>query len=1208
MFKTIVRYFLIFLILGLLLLLGMAFEVFFGWPPNSMWLWPILPLLVWVAFRLSRKAYVRYKAHHRLRELKGVETLDSDYDEDWIDAIRDYVNATSASGKRPLSGRDIYFVLGTPLSGKSTLLRSSVSSSHSNFTLRSNENPTANCEFTFLDSSLAVEFTGRNFDPSRDGSVLNEEWRRLIKTAKPDINPSDCKGILVTVAWSDITERQSDTLTSLKVIRHRIDDLMMISGKRLPVYVVLTQMNGASSFRQLISSLPADSVSQPVGCLIDPANNPDTGTYATAVDEIIRYLPWLQFRSHAQDSRSELHEAIVCGRTLALHRAEVESCLGMIFDSTSRAQGAIFRGLFLSSITLNDLEKDQLPSRSAHSVKQAFGVKFIDEIVREDRLSEPLDAYENWRMRQKTIRRLTFISLLFLLVVWIFSGYYLAIDRVTVMSKLKPIEDLSEKSLTETSQELLSVGTTVNFLEGLHDSRWRFFFPFSRHTVEVEGKIRQNFLRAFNEFRTQQVDAFVEKLENLTPEQKASAIQFFSSRYILLREALDGKDVRHDASVTDPNPNIVNVIDPEISLTEAVMLNDMYKDSLIFSSYNELLQKRSTYGPFVLSLLNRTEDLEWVLQWADSQPGVSDVNLSDYWNPTSGPSDIKVRGAFTIKGREAIKSLVAQINMVESAREYIQRVEDTFILKYRSERVNSWAIFVRSFREGEKLLKSRRDWFETLGTFNSDASPYRLIEERIINEFSEDPPEFTRPGWVQMLGTINAVRKAAPESLIEHLGGRLKIIQSSGHALVRSHLAAEQKIHSAKRLLESGSVYRVYLNALGKAVADAITGPGKASDLAFDYSAFGRDPKYKDSSFVDAINAEKRLEEVLNFNHHPEYELAWMLMRGELDSTMQYAYEQAACAVQEAWQSSVVWASKTATTDNEAFKKVVGDQGALWEFADKTAFAFLSKQTDRYQPTSMNGWALKWDPIFITYLNDAVKEKLEREKQDARNDAADKMLGDQDDARLKEVIARLAEIDKDLAIYDAATFPVKIAPLQVRANLGSTTQPHGSSLTLQCSEKQQELKHLNFSAEHVFNWNPKTCKDTQLSIFLGTATMIRQWPGRDGFIHFLQEYIGGERIYRPSDFLPFSDMLDAMGITKINQTYNIDGSRVLIDAWRKATSEVAEKAKLEAEKLKLEQAKALRDQYRLALKLDQLAPYAVHRPIVPENVSSCDIR
>jgi type VI secretion system protein ImpL len=310
--------------------------------------------------------------------------------------------------------------------------------------------------------------------------------------------------------------------------------------------------------------------------------------------------------------------------------------------------------------------------------------------------------------------------------------------------------------------------------------------------------------------------------------------------------------------------------------------------------------------------------------------------------------------------------------------------------------------------------------------------------------------------------------------------------------------------------------------------------------------------------------------------------------------------------MQADWESQVLAATQVAPDDAAFYEKVMGSDGVLWSYLDKTAKPFLTQSATGYAKASSFNWILPWNPEFLTFINRVAAEKRARDAATKKAELQAKLDETRAAARSKFIDARLAQIDTDAAKFNQTAFNVSIASFPLKANVDATIQPYGAGLTLNCAKAPQRLTQLNFSTSQVFNWSATTCGDSELKIFVDNMTLIARWNGAFGFERFLRDFRDGRKSFVPADFPDQREALAALGIKKIDVVFKISDGAVLQEAVAKYESEAAERSALASEKLALEQAQAARTEKSLTSQISGLSSKS-EKPVLPSKSVTCTL-
>ena len=80
------------------------------------------------------------------------------------------------------------------------------------------------------------------------------------------------------------------------------------------------------------------------------------------------------------------------------------------------------------------------------------------------------------------------------------------------------------------------------------------------------------------------------------------------------------------------------------------------------------------------------------------------------------------------------------------------------------------------------------------------------------------------------------------------------------------------------------------------------------------------------------------------------------------------AAKEAACSLQEQWESQVL-AETSAVGESSLQELLFGAQGIVWQYVKGPAAPFVKGGPQGYQPTSVRGQRIAFNPRFIDFLN-----------------------------------------------------------------------------------------------------------------------------------------------------------------------------------------------------------------------------------------------
>ena len=1102
-----------------------------------------------------------------------------------------------------LGPHKIHFIFGMTSSGKSTLMqRSSFGSNVGETNPDAMIMPTQSCRLAFLEAGIMIEVSGKHVDPSSNSEACDAGWNSLLASITADINTHQIASVVVCVSPAQLSGTEAgSTYQGIQIIRRRIIDLMGLSGKRLPVYVVLTQVDSIG-FIPLIEALPENLLAQPAGALLPVDQLAITNSSAQdSVLEITRYLPWLAMRSVA-DGFEPGNSALVASHGILNLQESLDSVILGLFSSSNYLEVPIYRGLFLSA----DLEKAGIRiDKQADAPRLAFGSGVLNDVLLRDRIFQPLTSYERSIKQRHKLMWFSYYSGVSAVIVWLLSGFFYQAEAMLELKYLKlPAAIKLSDSPTTFINTLIGLKPFVDWNLNREVSSWNFFLPFSGSTRDIEENIKARFVQTYktydNDLLLKKFIAIYEESPSINTNLIGITIDSLLSRIKILEAAMAGDSLQKILLIPPPSEKTITYLFPDIPYQQVNIVNNLFYYYIYWTAQTgNVKEQLSGVRKFLEKVAVSDKTLVWIMPWAAGQPGVVDVWLSDFWAPTIKPQGEKIYGPYTIKGQTAIQQLFSRINAEPVLNQIYSEEMTRFEKAYVIQREAEWRKFLLGFDAGRDFLRTNAVWQESLSTFGGPDSPYARLSDRILLEYPDSGAIKNRPGWVSTIEFIQSLRQSAlSQSYFGDITNKLKVL-----AAISKLNNSNQGIQE-KDISESRDLFKIYVQAFDKVLTAAMSSPGNAANLAVNFSGLGVDPIIKTSVMKDAVEALQRLEDKVGVKNQPWNQPGWVLLEGSLKTTVVYAYNQAACTMQSSWNSNVIYPTKLAATEAEVFQKTFGEQGTLWTFIDKTAKPFLAISGSDFINTLVDGASLDWDTGFIPFLNNAASEKRARDAAIKKAELEDKLANTRDGAKIKEIDGRIEDIEKNQTKFNQTSFTVKIDSLPVQANSMAKSLPFGAAITLSCGSSQQRLTQLNFSISQTFNWKVNTCGDTELQIFVGDQTLTKVWPGEFGFSQFLNEFKTGKKTFLTKKFPEQAQALDQLGIKQIDVFFKLSGASTFVAAANQHKEEATELAKIKAEKSKLEKAVSDRQVKKLATELAALMSSKT-KPVIPVKVANC---
>ena len=1141
------------------------------------------------------------KCHKKIVEMLEVNRVELLSDVPFISDLLDKKGVK----KSALGTHRLHFILGLPGSGKSTLLQ------RSSYGLQAGDAdpdapvlPTQSCRFAFLDAGIAIEIAGKHVDPLQDASDRDRDWDALLASIEVDASPHQMASVTICINPDSLSpENIGETLRGMQIIRQRITDLMNISGRRLPVYLMCTHIDEIG-MTNLLSVLPENLLSQAAGSLL-PMDRValQSNEAKEAVSEITRYIPWLALRSAAQGINPQ-DSALLATKGLLEIEEHFDAVISTLFGASNYLEAPIYRGLFLSG----DLAAAGIdsPDKKPDSPRLAFGSGFLNKILVEDRIFQPLSSYERRLKNRRKLAWFGYYSIVSLIAVWLFSGFIYRVEEINVL-KANQFPQTPQDGSPHTSyiQSVTKMMPYIDWIENRNHSSWGFYLPFSGPGEQVEARIKERFIANYLAFNELVLKANFAKVAPLlvgpNNQYLGVVLEALIDRLRILESVVSGDSLFQVKLLREPSSTAMLQIVQSATPSDARIISTLFYYFAFWSDKEAVKKYLEDISVRLERVALQDPNFSWVMPWAALQPTVTDLWLTDFWAPTSTPQGVKVYGPFTKEGRIAIHDFLKRMESIKLLDKIFGYKINDYLKTYDVEREAEWRRFVMSFDQGSDLLLSQGSWLQTLATFRGRESPYRKLVERIYEEYPGDNSQGVRPTWISALNLITVTRMAATkESFFGAIKSRIEILKAAG----RLNATNNGVLLDSKAFQEDGRVYGVYGDAVVKILPQLMASGASAGNIAIQFSGLGRDASIKESDLKNAWDALGRYEDKIKLASQPWNEPAWVLLRGPLNTMTRYSYKQAACTMQSEWNNNVIYPTKLGATEVENFEKTYGAQGTLWKFIDQSAKPFITVDGSDFKNISTSGWTLQWQDNFINFLNNAAGKKRARDAAIKKAELEDKLANARDKARLAEIETRIDQINKSQEKFNSSNYIVKLASQPVQTTGAASQLPFGVGLTLNCSTGPQTMTQLNFKTLQNFNWNPNTCGDTELKIFVGQSVLTKTWPGKYGFGNFLSEFRSGKKSYTAKSFPEKSDVFTQFNIQKIDVSFTMVGAPKALADSKQSQADAIDLDQLVAEKNKL--MKDLANRQLRQINAEILALSASNSGlIVPEKIAMC---
>ena len=1008
--------------------------------------------------------------------------------------------------------------------GKATILISNGLKLHTHFMVGDAEDEALQRNQVYVLDNFAIWCVDSELIEANTSKIVEKQWMDFLKyiksqnKAKPPID----QVVIELQASRLLNADKSDIAYNARTLKDRIDQVSVITGYRQQVLFCITQCNELLGFRQYVELMPDNLLNQAMGYIVaNPARESTSAEplnyLSNRADEVIDIVLF--------DNQKPIDvEVFDFPLTLQKLKENYSRFTNVFFAPSAYTESSVLHGVYLLGEYKRGDREDSV-----------FYYDFIEQIQLS--LIRPMSLL-NSEIRQRDRRAWEHLGIWYL-VSALAAGYLIYVYNATsnrLVELIKPLPK-NESFTDQFEQNLLQFSDYHTLMNQLDEFKNQFQIRVLPYRGGLD-RLYAHYSRQYVEnFKTHILDLLDKRIVqillrgSLTDTQKAYLVQNMVSRINLIQAKINS-GASSNTIMQMPSP-LINYMGynklPERFLNTFGLL---YKDYIIWNPSSEAL--RSESGKLIL-LLDQSgilaSDLHWLIEWGNTQEGVSEVGLNSFWNGSTIIRDYLIQPAYTAAGLAAIQSLILQIEYALPVYIDISRQKSSFNLWFAEERLNAWKRLSLNFYKGTKTLAFQYEWDQTFDDMLLENSPYNRILHELATEFQNKLP-LASPHWVQLVlqfsdlmtyrhDSDSGVEFKQLSNLVSDWMTKLKErpsqlkneVSSSKPPTVVNKLNFSTQVTAVKAYMR----YRDILKQLYKVpYVQSI----KAYTNAKNLYAGQIDADRQSSKIMQAYQALVDMRRALD--HYDQLDDAnpfWTLMLGPLDFYIDYTNRFASCYIQQKWIDEVY--IKTSSLQGlELNQALFGKGGLVWQFNDKYSLPFVKQIGSTFVPRFVLNHEFPFLNQYYRLLSSGSKINTDME---AFNQLKDKPPEEKSPVNLM-VNAQPTNLD-------------------IRA----TALPYKTILRVKCKDKEYSLENYNYpSRERILNWKLDSCGPTEIALYFPGATMVIPYPGNEGFLHFVMDFQNGIKDFYPAEFPEHIKYLRTNHIDKIRVTYNITGGNDIV--------------------------------------------------------------
>ena len=1044
----------------------------------------------------------------------------------WEEAVDTLKRSHLKKLGNPLYVLPHYLVIGGPGTGKTAAIRGSrLPSAFPDLGHPAGDVATRNCDWWFFEKAIVLDTTGRY---CQGPGAPREEWKKFLTLLSNYRRKEPVNGLVVTVPADKLGHRNTDEMEMYgRNLRQVIDQLMRVLGAKFPVYVLVTrldQVHGMTAFGGLLSW---KALKQAMGELNHKLERDAPLFAGQAVDAVAKRLKELRLLLLARQEPVP-PEALLFPEEFAELKNGLQAFMRGAFQENPYQEAPTLRGVFFGSAEQDGVTKSAALAQSevaAEAVvekgdRSYFLHDFWNEVLPRDRyLVTPIREFIRWRRSTRDLGLIATAAL----VVFI-SGLFAA----SALKNYNAIESFKVKFVEppalsgRATEDMILVDSFRKEIIGLEKSNRNWWLPRMgfNQSREEEERLKAIYIRLVHESLLDRVDAEMEarisEFDATTPDVVlGDYISHLVHRLNIIKARLAGLSIEEQKKLPQPSGAVALLIDKTMLPTVAGLYNDLYLYELNWNPDQAGLSRKKDQLEFwlVRLLQLKGDNLEWLVAWADKEPGLVPVTMSQFWedkiDTDHGP---RVSPAFTLAGMARIEEFIARVEKALDDPAVVKERKELFAGWYGRQYAGAWANFAGDFLDDEDRLRqlqenaaarSRSQWQALAIKMTTFDNPYYNFMVRASDELAHLKGSEAAGSWLKLMVDFKAMR-----SQVESQGFVQQAASMAGSVKQVAENTIMENPTAPKRELDVHMKAVKELQVLQKSLTDiaaSLDSPEHSLQASVALFSGSSNPSLANSPFSEGYTSIERTRALLGSPGANE-ELFWQLLRGPLDHLLFYTTHQAACALQKTWEEKVL-AEIQGVPDASMQAALFGENGVVWKFTKGPAEPFLSRDQKSFTNRSAYGQRLPILPEFLAFLTDGAVGRHLLKKE----------------------------------------YEVALEALPTDVNPEANAKPQSVIVEMTCSNGVQRIENYNFPVIRVFKWSPEACGDVKMTINFRDVSLTRTYMHYSGFPQFLAEFRTGIRVFTRADFPISSGELEKLNVDQIMVRMKLTNHEPLIE-------------------------------------------------------------
>lgn len=1022
--------------------------------------------------------------------------------------------------------------------GKSTLLASAGLPRFDDVTDNNVEGPTRTLKWWFFRRLAILDISSQFLN---GGPTFRQTWKKLVQWC---MQTPALTGIIITIPMGSLMSGDRSNLLRLaRQQRTLIEPLVRRFGKRLPIYVIITQCDHFPGFSLWYQQLSAGQKQQALGYRWNTPPHIDG-------QDIMTLQPLFASLQRGM-SMARLSMASPANLNLAEYAslldfpeafASLEPALRYTLASLCEPN-AYFSHSRLGAIWFTATE----PQTNNRGRREGV---FVHDLLNRQ-LPEFNSYHRSQCWYQRPLGKWLYISALVFIVIW------LAISSTLSLGRLKP-------TLAHSTPDELT-----NFLaeDEQYPALTLRFLPFqlllSQQQRQAEDRLSQTptkprpLEKTFADYRQQVLAA--------TPAQQRTLILQLADAILCWQQMRNGAPLN---ALNHMLP-VATTLEQRTYPSELAPLTRLALERYYMQS-TEGERWLHTAQQLLSTLVSQSPSPQWLLA---PTPEIFGIQADRFWSSLTEPPLID--SIWTSEGNAALNRWMTKIE--RAAEKPLPILQKARIL-LPEQRQNAWRRYLvdvtANLSTASPVTLSRGD----LLALEQNLSSAMRFAAHICAELEDIPPSEAQ-SWLTLLRQLQQIVIAeAPSPWLN------RVVRMDQHLRLSLKNWLQNRPSSAHNgyAILSAPLWQKWQSARNRAVQEAVAQGNPSIHLT--RGLFAPQESGEKNPLSAMYSALSELQSKLS-PHNTDAGIAavWLLYQDDAHSLLANAMAQSACWLNNQWKSTIIWPLGKDAEFRSHEEQQILIQESVSDFLQGPAKKLLIATDTGPVAAEYSGMKMPLSAEFLLLARQNFSPELIKDLP--------QRVSTRGDDRRAALQSKIDELTSSKNALEKKTWKITVVSQPATIPDGAQVMPTGTQLTLNCLNGAQQLRSMNFVEQRDFRWQPGQCQGLTLSIIFPDFSLDYQLDGIDAWPRFIKRFSTGAALFDSSEFGDSITLLERMKIKQILVRFKVSSSQTLEAAYQ-------EWGALD---------NTLTDLKRRLASLSEENSTSVRRPIstLPSNIAQC---